>query len=823
MEMFSSRKENKVQKVIKKVGVIRAGSAPDVDTDFHTQGRERVIQYCRDKYGAENVANIITFSTFKAKVSFKSICTIYNVPFDLATRITNTLPDVIDGDEMTLADVYNPDHPRYEEGEDFRRAAESDEIKKYVDMAMPLSGRIRGTGTHPCGVVISKIPLSNVIPTQVRQADEALVTQWTYPQCESLGLIKMDFLGLDTLDIIENTLENIKNNDKDVPDMRELINGPMDDRKTFELLQKGNTVGIFQLGGAGVRDLLIRVHPTDFMDIAATTALYRPGPMKMNAHNQYADRKNGREDIIYICPAFEGTEVEEILKPTYGLIVYQEQCMQLATKFAHMSPYESDQLRKAIGKKKMKLMMQLRPKFIEGITSRGFDEEDANTLWDTIAVFGQYGFNKSHSISYAINAYKICYLKANYPAEFMAALLEQNTSNPDKVALFIQEAVAMGLTVGPVDINSSQVKISSSTASKYSILYGFAGVKQVNTELSEAIVAERHKGGKFKDMADFLRRINKTTKIKSSSLEKLANAGAFDSLNVSRAAVANKAKQLASTASKPQKQTFSLFDMVGGDSNDLISSVDLSEPEYPYTELIRNEADSLGFFVSGHPTTNAGILAKKFSPVSLSDLKTKEQKGAANVLCTFTLLKAKTKRNGTKSIAVRIDDGQETFDCFLPKEIVTRIEKGTELARVLKAKAEGQTVEIGGKSKRKDEIVENFYDDKIIPIYPLEQNRFQRVKFRQTVRGGNVRLMVTDIENINTAYDGSIPYEIRIPANVDASALKAVLDKHRGGTYILAKKDGEEIFMNQQVSITRNFIRELEQVIGAENVLTEGI
>lgn len=813
-----------MQKVIKKVEVIRAGSAPDVDTDFHTQGRERVIQYCRDKYGAENVANIITFSTFKAKVSFKSICTIYGVPFDLATRIAKTLPDVVDGDEMTLADVYNPDHPRYAEGEDFRRAAESDEIKKYVDMATPLSGRVRGTGTHPCGVVISKVPLKQVVPTQVRQADNALITQWTYPQCESLGLIKMDFLGLDNLDIIENTLENIRNNGKDVPDLRELSRGPMDDRKTFELLQNGNTVGIFQLGGAGVRELLTRVHPTEFIDIAATTALYRPGPMKMNAHNQYADRKNGREDVVYICPAFKGTEAEEILKETYGLIVYQEQCMQLATRFAKMTAYESDQLRKAIGKKKMKLMMELRPKFIDGITNRGFKEEDANTLWDTIAVFGQYGFNKSHSISYAINAYKICYLKANYPAEFMAALLEQNTSNPDKIALFIQESLSMGLTVGPVDVNSSQVKISSAIGGKYDILYGFAGVKQVNTELAEAIVAERNKSGKFKNMADFLRRINKTVKIKSSSLEKLAYAGAFDSLGVTRAAVAGKAKQLASTASKPQKQTLSLFDAIGGGSNnDLLSSIDLSDKEFPYTDLIKLEAESLGFFVSGHPTSNAGLIAKKFSPVSLLDLKTKEQKGQVNVLCTFTLIQTKTKRNSSKSIAVRVDDGKETYDCFLPKEIIARVEKGTELARVLKAKTEGQMIEIGGKSKRKEEIVENFYNEKIVPIYPLGQNMFQRVKFRQTVRGGVVRLVITDIENVKTSYDGSIPYEIRIPQNANAQALKDLMDKHPGSTYILAHRGEDELFLNQQVHITRDFIRSLERIIGPENILTEGI
>lgn len=814
-----------MSKKIKHIAVERPGSAPDVDTDFHTEGREKVIQYCIDKYGEENVANIVTFNTFKAKNSFKSICTIYGVPFAQANRITQTLPPVVDGDEMTLAEIFDEDSARYQEGEDFRRATESPEWRKIVDMATPLSGRIRGTGVHACGVIISKDPLSNTIPTQVRQADGALVTQWTYPQCESLGLIKMDFLGLDTLDIIDNTLENIRLNGKEVPDMRELINGPMNDPKTFELLQKGNTVGIFQLGGQGVRDLLQRVHPTDFMDIAATTALYRPGPMKMNAHNQYADRKNGREEIVYIRPEFAGTEVEEILKPTYGLIVYQEQCMQLATKFAKMSPYESDQLRKAIGKKKMKIMMKLRPKFINGITERGFAEKDAEILWETIAVFGQYGFNKSHSISYAINAYKTCYLKANYPAEFMAALLQQNTGESKKIAEFLQEATSMGLRVGPVDINASQVVISSSSDSdKYDIVYGFSGVKQVNEVLSQAIVDERTKNGKYKSVADFMKRINKHEKIKSSSLKKLAEAGAFDGFNVSRRAVVEKAQSLASIASKPQKQSLSLFDLAGSNDNDLISSVSLEDEEYPYNELIKNEADSLGFFVSGHPTTNAGLLAKKFNPVTLNDLKTREIKGPAKVLSTFTIIESKTRRDGSKNIAVRIDDGRDVYDAYLPKQLVRRIEKGTEIQRVMKAKADGKEIQIGGTSKHAEEIIELYYDDTVIPIDPLTTNEFQCVTFKQMRRGDSVRLSIIDIEKIKTAYDGSIPYEIKIPKEVDVAKLNDHLNKHSGNTYILAElSNGKVDFMKQRVAITKEFIRGLEKIIGASNIITEGI
>lgn len=814
-----------MSKKIKHIKVERPGSAPDVDTDFHTEGRKKVIQYCIDKYGTDNVASIVTFSTFKAKNSFKSICTIYGVPFAQANRVTQTLPSVVDGDEMTLAEILDEDSARYEEGEDFRRATDSPEWRRLVEMAAPLSDRIRGTGVHACGLIISKDPLSDTIPTQVRQADGALVTQWTYPQCEALGLIKMDFLGLDTLDIIDNTLENIRLNNKPVPDMRELTNGKMDDPKTFELLQQGSTVGIFQLGGQGVRDLLQRVHPTDFMDIAATTALYRPGPMKMNAHNQYADRKNGREEIVYIRPEFAGTAVEEILEPTYGLIVYQEQCMQLATKFAKMSPYESDQLRKAIGKKKMKMMMQLRPKFIGGITEQGYAERDAEALWETIAVFGQYGFNKSHSISYAINAYKTCYLKANYPAEFMAALLQQNTGNSTKIAEFLQETTSMGLRVGPVDINASQVSISSSSESdKYDIVYGFSGVKQVNEVLSEAIVRERTKSGKYKSVSDFMKRINKHEKIKSSSLKKLAESGAFDGFDVSRRAVSEKAQSLASIASKPQKQSLSLFDLTGSSDSDLIASVTLDEIEYPYNELIKKEADSLGFFVSGHPTSRAGVLAKKYDPVTIEDLLTREIRGAAKVLATFTIIEEKTRRNGAKSIAVRIDDGSNVYDAFLPKPLVKRIEKGAEMQRILKAKADGKEVQIGGNSKHAEEIIELYYDDSVIPLDPLSANEFQCITFKQMRRGDSVRLTVLDIEKIKTAYDGSVPYEIRLPKTLDVAKLNSHLLKHAGNSYISVEhEDGTTEFMKSRVAITKEFIRGLERIIGASNIITEGI
>jgi len=820
------------KKVIQDIFVKTPGSAPDVDTDFHTEGREEVVQYCIDKYGEENVANIVTFGTFKAKKAFKAMSTIYEVPFSQANKISSLLPD-----NVSLAKVMDPTSPNYHEGEDFRKAVDSPKLSEVVDMATNIEGRISETGVHPCGVIISNKPLAGVIPTQVRQDDGKVITQWEYPELESLGLIKMDFLGLELLNTVQQTLENIELTNKsaqdkslirEIPDLKELIKGEMDDKETYKLLQEGNTVGIFQLGSPGVRELLKRAKPNEFMDIATITALYRPGPMSMNSHTEWADRKNGTKEIITIDKDLKGTVIEKILQDTAGVLVYQESLMQIATRYALMTPYESDQLRKAMGKKKVDMMLSLKPKFIDGAIKNGSTKELAEKIWETMEGFGSYGFNKSHSVSYGLNIYEAAYLKANFPIEFMAAVIQQGSSDPKKVRAYVQEAKRMKLRLGPVDINNSQVKVASAGVDpkrKHDVVFGFSGVRNMNEKLSHAIVEERNKNGLFKSVADFVKRMAKVNPITSAPLANLALAGAFDEFGVSRKLVKEKAKMIVDSSEKSASKGTSLFDMMGGASNDVTESIEIKGSDYNYNEMIKLEAHVLGIYVSGHPTARLGHIARMYNPKTLSTvMNSGGSKESFNVLATISQLVSKTNKNGSKSIAILIDDGTETLTSYLPRSIVQSIQKWEELERINKAKEKGNEVKETKKSQNLKEILE---DDSIKPMEPLELNDPYLFELKTRGWGDDVKIYVNDIKRLTTAPDGSLPYEVNVHNNHKlVNEIKKVTKKHedKNGFYVKVNaENGKYIILETRVKLGLDFILEMEKIVGKDNIVTEGI
>lgn len=824
---FGERKE-----VIKDVFVKRPGAAPDVDTDFHTQGREEVVQYCIDKYGKENVANIITFGTFKAKRAFKAMCTIHDIPFALANKASGFIPSG-QGAETSLEDLINPDSPRYNEGIDFRNAVDSPMFGDLVEVASKLDGRISETGVHPCGVIISNTPLAGIIPTQVRQDDGKVITQWEYPELEALGLIKMDFLGLELIDTVQQTLENIKlTNDsaqkpkyiREIPDIDKLIKGPMDDSATYRNLREGNTVGIFQLGSPGVRDLLKRAQPTEFMDIATITALYRPGPMSMQSHNEWADRKNGVKEVVYIHEDLGKTVIKDILQDTQGLLVFQESLMQIATKYAGMSSYESDLLRKAMGKKKIDIMMSMKPKFIEGAIKNNSTRKLAENVWETMEGFASYGFNKSHSVSYALNIYQSIYLKTHYPNEFMAALIQQGFGDPEKVRSYIQEAMRMKLRLGPVDINSSQVKMASTGISpgrKYDVVFGFSAVKQLNDEIATMIVKERNDNGLYTSVADFIKRFAKHTPLTASPITNLALAGAFDEFGVSRKLVAEKASMLINSGNKQEAKGLSLFDMMGSSQADITGSIEIEGEDYAFNEMIKLEASIIGMFISGHPTSKLGHISKIYNPTDIIKINNSEQGSTYNVLGTITQMNSKTNKSGNRSIAILIDDGTDTITSYLPKEIVQGIMKYEELQRIAKAEEKNEMDTF----KPNEKIQHLLEDDFVIPVDPIELNSPYIFKVKSINRGGTINVGVLEIKNLYPAKDGSLPFEINITNKAMLTRVYTVIKEHedKDGAFVRIHSGNIQSDVEMRVKLSLDFIMDIEKAVGKKNVITEGI
>jgi DNA polymerase-3 subunit alpha len=578
-------------------------SPPDVDLDFDDRYRDQVYEYTVNKYGYDQVGQVVTFGKFKGKNSVKDAIRINDYPYATGNDLTKAYPPDIFGKSMSLADIYNPNSTRYSEADDFRKKVQEFQVQDAIKTAATLEGRIRSTGVHACAVIISGFPLADTVPVEIRDKDKAAVIQWDYPTCEGLGLLKMDFLGLRNLGIVDDCVKLIKETRGIDIDLEAIKQGPMDDPATYKMMAEGRTLGVFQLDGGPMRQLLKLMKPTDFGDIAALIALYRPGPMGVNAHNDYALRKNGLQDISYIHPTLE-TILKPILEETYGLIVYQEQIMKIAQVIAGYSLGEADLLRRAMGKKKKEEMDKQWDRFNTGAIERGYNTEAIKALWDTILPFADYAFNKSHSVGYGYMSYLTAFLKANYPAEFVSALLTSTADDGAKTALYLDDAKYSGLSVLPPSINHSQRNYSP--LNEKEILFGLKAVKGISDNVSDTIVEERKKG-LFTDFSDVMNRLPRLT-VNKRVLEALAYGGGFDRMGYTRKSVVDslerilKDYQKASSQKKKQESIgASLFD--GFDfEEDLKPKYELSPAEeYPNLEKLQLEREYLGLYVSGHP------------------------------------------------------------------------------------------------------------------------------------------------------------------------------------------------------------------------------
>jgi DNA polymerase-3 subunit alpha len=584
-------------------------SAPDIDIDFDDRRRGEMVRYAAERWGSDRVAQVITFGTIKTKAALKDSARVhYGQPgFAIADRITKALPPPIMAKDIPLSGITDPSHERYKEAAEVRGLIDSDpDVRTIYETARGLEGLVRNAGVHACAVVMSSEPLIEAIPLWRRPQDGAIITGWDYPSCEAIGLLKMDFLGLRNLTIIGDCIENIKANRGVDVDLDTL---PLDDPKAYELLGRGDTLGVFQLDGGPMRDLLRRMQPTEFNDIVAVLALYRPGPMGMNAHNDYADRKNGRQAIKPIHPELE-EPLQEILSETYGLIVYQEQIMFIAQKVASYTMGKADALRKAMGKKKLEVLEAEYKGFYEGMTANGFSERAVKALWDTILPFAGYAFNKSHAAGYGLVSYWTAYLKANYPAEYMAGLLTSVGDDKDKAAVYLADCRRLAITVLPPDVNES---VQNFASVGNDIRFGLGAIRNVGANVVSSVVATRTAKGKFTDFSDYLNKIDVGACNKKVT-ESLVKAGAFDSLSHPRKGLfLVHSDAVESVLGTKKAEAMGQFDLFGGggdgtDSGDSAFTIKVPDEEWDDKHKLALEREMLGLYVSGHPLNGVAHL-----------------------------------------------------------------------------------------------------------------------------------------------------------------------------------------------------------------------
>jgi DNA polymerase III subunit alpha len=569
-------------------------SMPDVDIDFDERRRGDVIRYVTEKYGDDRVAQIITYGTIKAKAAIKDASRVLGYPYALGDRITKAFPPAVLGKEMSLAGVFDPDDSRYGEAGEIRALYEAEaEVKQVIDTARGLEGLIRQAGVHAAGVIMSKEPLLDHIPVWKRQADGAIITQFDYPSCEDIGLLKMDFLGLRNLTVIDDAVRGIAANRGIEIDLDTL---GLDDKATYELLARGDTLGVFQLDGSPMRALLRSMRADTFGDISAVIALYRPGPMA--SAPVYADRKTGRAPVTPIHPEL-AEPLEDILGDSYGLLVYQEDVMFAAQRLAGYSPGKADLLRRAMGKKKKEILEKEYEPFAAGMKAGGYSDAAVKTIWDVMVPFSGYAFNKAHAAGYALISYWTAYLKANFPAEYMAGLLTSVAGDKDKSALYLSECRRMGIKVLPPDVNASTAMF---TAVGEDIRFGMAAVRNVGANVVESIVAARTAKGAFTGFADFLRKVPVNVCNKR-VIESLIKAGAFDEFGDSRKGLVLIHEQAIDTVIDVKRNEAIGQDSLFGDDTESAATFDVPVPagEWDKQARLAFEREMLGLYVSDHP------------------------------------------------------------------------------------------------------------------------------------------------------------------------------------------------------------------------------
>jgi DNA polymerase-3 subunit alpha len=720
---------------------------PDIDIDFCFERREEVIDYVRNKYGKEHVAQIITFGTMAARASVRDVGRVLNVPYNEVDRIAKLIPPNSSIEEALQS------------SQELQNLVENNaQAKKIIDIAKRIEGQARHASIHAAGIVISKDPLMEYVPLQVMNSSE-VVTQFPMTNLEELGLLKMDFLGLRTLTVIYDTLKKIKENygiDIDIDNL------PLDDPKVYELLQKGETIGVFQLESRGMRNLLREIKPEKFEDLIAVLALYRPGPL--GRLESYIKRKRGEEKVEYMHPS-----LEPILSETYGVIIYQEQVMEIAHRLAGFSLGQADVLRRAMGKKKPEVMEEQREIFVKGAKERGIPEEVAKDIFEDMAKFAEYGFNKSHSAAYAYVSYQTAYLKVYYPKEFMSSLLTSVRNNTSKLSKYIAEAKRMGIKILPPDINESMVYF---TVTNEGIRFGLSAVKNVGEGVAIAIVNERE-NGKFKSILDFVKRLNSRV-INKRALESLIKSGAFDSFELSRKSLLENIDKLLDSVQSSKKLPVTQASLI--DTVELIKDpVIMNTEEFTVEELMEMEKEMLGLYVSYDPQEELREISQKLFENTIDELVDVESGSWIIVPGILKNVREILDRKNQKMLFATLEDYTGEADITVFSSVYNKFKDILQ---------EGKRVVVGGRLEVDKEENEEKVKIMVEQIDELE---------------GNVLLI-----NLNANRTYELIYKIR-----------EILKNRKGLTPVIIKLDNEKILISPEFWIkwSEDIKKDLNQLI----------
>ncbi len=766
---------------------------PDIDMDFDSRYRDEMIRYAAERYGRDHVAQIVTFSTIKARAAVRDAARVLGYPYAVGDKVAKAMPPLVMGRDTPLYACFE-EQPKFTDG--YKMAADLREMyatdpdaRQVIDVARGLEGLRRQDGIHAAAVVITKEPLTEYLPIQRKPEagsdpeNAPVVTQYEMHGVEELGLLKMDFLGLRNLDVITDTVAMIQHSHGVELD---IDNVPLDDDTTLQLLRDGDSIGVFQLEGGPMRALMRSLAPTSFEDVAALVALYRPGPMSANMHNDYADRKNGRKPIEYLH-----ADLAELLGDTYGLMIYQESVMRVAQKFAGYSLADADNLRKACGKKDRVLIAKEREKFVAGTDATGYGAAIGTALFDIIEPFADYAFNKSHSYGYGFIAYQTAYLKAHYPVEYFAALLTSVKSNLDKAAIYLNECRQMGIEVLVPDVNVSEsdfVGVDGPDGAR-AIAFGMSAVRNVGEGLVALILAEREANGPFLDFYDFCDRVD-TGVLNKRTIESLIKAGGFDALGYSRKGLLGYYdKIIDETVARRRKEAegqFDLFSMADeGQDAGAVSGTRyvIPDDDFDKRQRLAFEKEMLGLYVSDHPLMGAEASLRRRTECTIAELEGVEESAVRTIGGLVTNLQRKWTKKGDLMAVFILEDLQSSVEIMVfPK-----------------------TMQLYG--------------------HLLEDDAVVIVKGRVDSRDDQPKLMATELERFEPVTDGAPPLHVNLsPAALSdtlLAQLKHLLSEHPGESQVFLHVGDRQVLRlpeNFNVESSTGLMAELRVLLGPSAV-----